>query len=383
MESIIRPRVFLDINIGTEPIGRLVIELFIDKAPKTCENFRSLCTTSAPPLTYKLSPFHRILPNFMVQGGDITKGNGTGGVSIYGRTFEDENLGWRDIDASGLVCMANRGRDTNSSQFFISLVPCQHLNGKHTVFGHVVAGHHVLDRMAKVTTNGDDRPTVDVVIAHCGEIKQHKSTKLQPSSLQPSEERGRRNQRCSRSKSLSRSQSPSRGHTRPSASRHRHHHRNHHRTSSSSSHSPPKKKNRRRSDAELDHNLRGRPRRRSRERTRSPILESVSPPRNRRKRSQPPSRERRKKDGREDEKRSPEGRRGRSLPNQYYDDDLERYEWWRDDKWTERRYKERDGEEGLRREEWRGDGGDGRGGAGDGVAYKGRGVNKFKERMRR
>lgn len=117
-----RRRVFLDVQSGAEFYGRIIIELFNDKAPKTCENFRSICTSShtpqsaAAPLTYKNSPFHRIIDEFMIQGGDITAGNGTGGMSIYGKNFEDENLGWREIDAAGLVCMANRGRDTNSSQ---------------------------------------------------------------------------------------------------------------------------------------------------------------------------------------------------------------------------------------------------------------------------
>ncbi|KAK4982660.1 peptidyl-prolyl cis-trans isomerase cpr6 [Elasticomyces elasticus] len=98
----VRPRVFMDVNIGDEPAGRLTIELFADQAPKTCENFHALCTSSHLPLTYKLAPFHRIIDEFMVQGGDITKGNGTGGDSIYGGEFEDENLSWRELDAAGL-----------------------------------------------------------------------------------------------------------------------------------------------------------------------------------------------------------------------------------------------------------------------------------------
>jgi cyclophilin family peptidyl-prolyl cis-trans isomerase len=112
-----RQRVFLDISIGTQPAGRLTIELFNDRTPKTCENFRTLCVGAQPPMTYKMSKFHRVIDEFMAQGGDITKGDGTGGTSIYGATFEDENLQWRDMDAAGLVCMANRGKDTNSSQY--------------------------------------------------------------------------------------------------------------------------------------------------------------------------------------------------------------------------------------------------------------------------
>ena len=112
-----RPRVFLDIQSGSDFLGRITIELFSDKTPKTVENFRTICTpSSTQALTYKGSPFHRIIDEFMIQGGDITAGNGTGGISIYGPVFEDENIGWREIDAVGLVCMANRGKGTNSSQ---------------------------------------------------------------------------------------------------------------------------------------------------------------------------------------------------------------------------------------------------------------------------
>lgn len=112
-----RSRVFLDISVGTEPIGRLTIELFTDKTPKTCENFRQLCTGEHKGLSYARSPLHRVIDEFMVQGGDITKGDGTGGESIYGEEFEDESLKWRDMDAAGLVCSANRGWDTNGSQY--------------------------------------------------------------------------------------------------------------------------------------------------------------------------------------------------------------------------------------------------------------------------
>lgn len=117
-----RPRVFLDVQAGADFFARITIELFSDKTPRTCRNFRLICISSrtlqsaAAPLTYKGSPFHRVIDEFMIQGGDITAGNGTGGLSIYGENFEDENLGWRQIDAAGLVCMANRGKNTNSSQ---------------------------------------------------------------------------------------------------------------------------------------------------------------------------------------------------------------------------------------------------------------------------
>ncbi|KAF2092175.1 hypothetical protein K490DRAFT_31568, partial [Saccharata proteae CBS 121410] len=168
--TVVRPRVFLDVSIGTEPVGRLTIELFIDKTPKTCENFRAICSGSNPPLTYKMSPLHRVIDDFMVQGGDITKGNGTGGASIYGDDFEDENLGWREMDAAGLVCMANRGKDTNSSQFFITLAPCEHLNNKHTIFGRLAAGQTTLEAISQVPVDSNDRPKTDVLVSHCGEL---------------------------------------------------------------------------------------------------------------------------------------------------------------------------------------------------------------------
>ncbi|KAH0552988.1 hypothetical protein GP486_006817 [Trichoglossum hirsutum] len=187
--STTRPRVFLDIQIGTEPAGRLVIELFVDKTPKTCENFRALCTGElGRDLSYSGAPFHRIIEDFMVQGGDITKGNGTGGKSIYGKEFEDENIGWRKIDKEGLVCMANRGKSTNTSQFFITLAPCEHLNAKHTVFGHVVSGQQVLDKMVKLKVDKNDRPHEDVLIVHCGELERRKKPG-QPSVKGRSKER--------------------------------------------------------------------------------------------------------------------------------------------------------------------------------------------------
>ncbi|KAF3307620.1 hypothetical protein TWF173_002654 [Orbilia oligospora] len=172
MAAPIRPRCFLDLQYGTDPVGRVVIELFTDKTPKTCENFRSLCTAStSSSLHYKSSIFHRVIEEFMLQGGDITRGDGKGGVSIYGDTFEDENLGWCDIDKEGLVCMANRGKDTNSSQFFITCAPCDHLNGKHTVFGHVVSGLQFVKEMEKVRVDSSDKPVVDVIISNCGELE--------------------------------------------------------------------------------------------------------------------------------------------------------------------------------------------------------------------
>ncbi|KAI4721183.1 hypothetical protein E4T48_02589 [Aureobasidium sp. EXF-10727] len=316
-----RPRVFLEISIGNEPAGRLIIELFADQTPKTCEkygfaralflvynradfvnSFRALCAGSHKNLNYALSPFHRIIDEFMVQGGDITRGDGTGGDSIYGGDFEDENLGWRDMDAAGLVCMANRGKATNSSQFFITLDECPHLNNKHTIFGRLVGGEDTLARMAKVQVDKDDKPLEPVLIARCGELERRK--KAPAASPEPvSKDRGRRNRRGN-SASISRSPSP-----RPQRSQ------------------PV----RRQSDHVIDENLRGRVRARSDDedaessaKERAIESDSQSPDgRYKRKRSPSPSRGFERKKASRESSRSPvdSRRRRRSLPNQYYDHD--------------------------------------------------------------
>ncbi|KAF2725900.1 hypothetical protein K431DRAFT_259687 [Polychaeton citri CBS 116435] len=175
MASTSRPRVFLDVSVGEEHAGRLTVELFTDKTPRTCENFRQLCTGEHNNLSYALSPFHRVIDEFMIQGGDITKGDGTGGESVYGGEFEDENLRWRDMDASGLVCSANRGRDTNGSQFFVTLEPCPHLNGKHTIFGRLVGGQDTLMKVAAVDVDENDRPRDAVLVSRCGELERKKN----------------------------------------------------------------------------------------------------------------------------------------------------------------------------------------------------------------
>ena len=169
------PRVFLDLALGREPIGRVTIELRADVVPKTCENFRALCTgergrsaRTGTPLTYKGSTFHRVIPNFMCQGGDFTKGDGTGGESIYGETFRDENFTLRHQGA-GTVSMANAGPNTNGSQFFVCTGDTSWLDGKHVVFGSVVGGMDVVRRVeACGTKSGKTRETVKIV--DCGEI---------------------------------------------------------------------------------------------------------------------------------------------------------------------------------------------------------------------
>ncbi|BGP20627.1 hypothetical protein JCM10213v2_008790 [Rhodosporidiobolus nylandii] len=186
----------MDFQAEGQAVGRVIYELFANEVPKTAENFRALCTgakgvseTSGIPLWYKGSPMHRIIAGFMVQGGDFTLRNGKGGESIYGSTFEDESLK-REIDSEGLLCMANKGKNTNGSQFFVSLRPCPHLKGKHVVFGRVVKGYEVIQALSKLPTDAKDHPLQLVLISHCGELERRVPSRSR--SRSPSRKRSKR-----------------------------------------------------------------------------------------------------------------------------------------------------------------------------------------------
>ncbi|KAJ3321591.1 peptidyl-prolyl cis-trans isomerase cpr6 [Blyttiomyces sp. JEL0837] len=156
-------------------VGRMIFELYDDTAPRTAENFRALCTgergrsKSGALLTYKGSQFHRVIKDFMIQGGDFTKHNGTGGESIYGGPFADESFDRKHTEAFQLS-MANKGPNTNGSQFFITSGPTKHLDGKHVVFGRLISGQEVFRQIERLPTDPNDRPYDSVVITNCNEL---------------------------------------------------------------------------------------------------------------------------------------------------------------------------------------------------------------------
>ncbi|KAJ7751517.1 cyclophilin-like domain-containing protein [Mycena maculata] len=168
MSTVQKPNVFFDIHVDNKPLGRIVFKLFDADTPRTATNFRELATGEHG-FGYAKSGFHRIIPNFMLQGGDFTRHNGTGGKSIYGEKFADENFVHRH-NRPGLLSMANAGKNTNGSQFFITTVVTSHLDGKHVVFGEVVEG---MDVVKTIESYGSDNgtPSAKIVIAESGVVE--------------------------------------------------------------------------------------------------------------------------------------------------------------------------------------------------------------------
>lgn len=184
--------VYMDIAIGAQMVGRLVFELFADQVPKTCANFQALCTgelgtsRSGANLHFEGSRFHRIIPGFMCQGGDFTRGDGSGGESIYGKKFEDESFELKHVQP-GLLSMANSGPDTNGSQFFLTTAKTPWLDGKHVVFGKVVSGMKVVNLMEDVGTPSG-KPSKTVQIIKCGSGKEPRVATAVQDMPKPAEE---------------------------------------------------------------------------------------------------------------------------------------------------------------------------------------------------
>ncbi|KAI4489664.1 hypothetical protein M0802_010923 [Mischocyttarus mexicanus] len=162
-------KVYFDIMIDDHPAGRIVLGLFGEVAPKTVKNFLTISTTGINGKTYTGTPIHRIIKKFMIQGGDIENGDGTGSISIYGQYFDDENF---DLPHAGpfFLSMANAGENTNGCQFFITTVATPWLDGKHTVFGKVIEGQSTVFKIEQTKTDVNDRPIKPVIISESGVI---------------------------------------------------------------------------------------------------------------------------------------------------------------------------------------------------------------------
>merc|ERR1712110_1258998 len=158
---------FFDMTIGGQPAGRIIFKMYDDAVPKTVENFRALCTGERG-FGYKGSPFHRVIPGFMCQGGDFTRQNGTGGKSIYGEKFADENFRAKHT-RPGLLSMANCGPNTNGSQFFVTTAVTSWLDGKHVLFGEVSEGMDVVRTIEKYGSDSG-KTRAPVMVTNCGQL---------------------------------------------------------------------------------------------------------------------------------------------------------------------------------------------------------------------
>ncbi len=171
-------KAFFDISVNNNPKGRIIFTLFAKDCPRTALNFYHLCKgdktdlQTGKKLTYKGSKFHRIIPGFMCQAGDILNNDGTGSISIYGKTFGDENFVFSH-DQPGLLSMANRGPNTNGSQFFITTADCGWLDGKHIVFGKISEGINILNEI-EFNGSSNGKPKSDVIIEDCGVLEEKK-----------------------------------------------------------------------------------------------------------------------------------------------------------------------------------------------------------------